>query len=89
MAAQARHARRHANAGEASTRKRAERRSCWALGPRPWALVALLATLLLPLCALAAADDVDYLELTSLLVRDGEYERAATALAEVDPEAEG
>ena len=61
-----------------------------ALGSGPWALVAvLLFTLLLPLCALAADDDVDYLELTSLLVRDGEYERAATALAEVDPAAEG
>jgi tetratricopeptide (TPR) repeat protein len=69
---------------------RARRRACrsfWALGPVPWALWLLVASLF-PIAA-HAQDDVDYVELASLLVRDGEYERAAAALAEVDPALEG
>jgi tetratricopeptide (TPR) repeat protein len=52
------------------------------------ALAILLSIALLP-NPVAAEDEVDYVELASLLVRDGEYERAATALAEVDPAVEG
>lgn len=39
--------------------------------------------------ALAQSDEVDYIELAALLVKDGEYQRAASALAEVDLSAKG
>lgn len=49
-------------------------------------LALLLAALAAPI---GASDEVDYLELAALLTRDGEFQRAADALAKIDPAAEG
>jgi predicted Zn-dependent protease len=51
-------------------------------------LLSLLLAAALPLAA-AETDDVDYVELAALLMRDGEAGRAAEALARVDLAAEG
>ena len=52
------------------------------LSPQPYLLA--LALFLSFNAAYAADPDIDYIELAALLVKDGEYERAATALTEVD-----
>jgi len=54
------------------------------------ALVAVALALALPLAAKEPVEaEVDYVELAAVLVRDGEYARAAEALKNVDPAAEG
>ena len=57
----------------------------------PWRALAiwLVVTVSFVAPAHSADPDVDYIELAALLVRDGEYERAAAALADVDLGAEG
>ncbi|HET6604940.1 MAG TPA: tetratricopeptide repeat protein [Xanthomonadaceae bacterium] len=55
-----------------------------------WLRAALVLALCVAPCAFAQAEDeVDYVELASVLASDGEYERAEQALAQVDPAAEG
>lgn len=57
----------------------------------PIVFLSLLLALLTALPAVAEERDagkVDYLALAALLTRDGEYQRAAAALAEIDPEDE-
>ena len=52
-------------------------------------IFALLLTLPMPVLTKEPVDEVDYVELAALLVRDGEYDRAEESIAKVDPAAEG
>ena len=59
------------------------------LGTLATMLLILLGALPLAGLAVAQDDEVDYVELAAVLMRDGEAERAAEALKNVDPAAEG
>jgi len=52
-------------------------------------ILLLLLCLPLPTLAKKASDEVDFVELAALLVRDGEYDRAEDAIGKADPAAEG
>ncbi len=58
-----------------------------------WGLIftrlVLALALFAPLVATASDDELDYVALAAQLVRDGNYDRAAEALKQVDPGAEG
>lgn len=63
------------------------------MNTRTWSILLLAGLLALPLSADARrkkkrAEEVDYLELATILVRDGKYQRAAGVLAEVNTEDE-